>query len=228
MRVLFADADVSFGESLCRQPRYDHFAIQFASSGDQTLSYVTREAYEAAVLDFSVLALSGLELLRRIRTMRPNLAVLATTNSLLAEDRIRALDAGADDCLSKPFVLAELAARIRAILRRGQTGAASALLTVDDLALDRVSHTVERCGRSLDLSPKEFALLEFLMRHAGQPVARAAIVEQVWKAAFDTTTNVVDVYINYLRRKVDNGHDHALIRTVRGVGYQIGGNGQAC
>jgi two-component system, OmpR family, response regulator len=228
MRLLFADADASLAESLCRQLTNDHFAVQFASSGDNALRFLTGEPYDAAILDLSVLVLPGLELLRRIRITRPNLAVLVTMGSGVAEDRIRAPDAGADDCLTKPFVLAELAARIRAVLRRGQSGTATTVLTVSDLALDRVSHTVERRGRSLDLSPREFALLEFLMRHAGQPVARAAIVEQVWKMTFETTTNVVDVYINYLRRKVDSGHDRALIRTIRGIGYQIGGNGAAC
>jgi two-component system OmpR family response regulator len=144
----------------------------------------------------------------------------------MVEERVRGLDAGADDYVAKPFAFAELAARIRAVLRRGNR-AANAVLTVADLAVDRVNHTVQRAGYAIELSPKEFALLEFLMRHAGQPVTRTAIVEHVWKLHFDTTTNVVDVYINYLRRKVDSGYDHALIRTVRGVGYQIGGNGAA-
>src|SRR5712672_2202147 len=134
------------------------------------------------------------------------------------------LDVLADDYVAKPFAFAELAARIRAVLRRGNRPA-NAVLTVADLALDRVDHTVRRNGHNIELSPKEFALLEFLMRNAGQAVTRTAIVEQVWKLNFDTMTNVVDVYINYLRRKVDTGYDHALIRTVRGVGYQIGGNG---
>jgi DNA-binding response OmpR family regulator len=112
------------------------------------------------------------------------------------------------------------------VLRRGNRPA-RAMLQVDDLEMDRVTHIVHRGGHSIDLSPKEFALLEFLMRHAGQPVSRATIVEQVWKLNFDTSmTNVVDVYINYLRRKVDSGYERALIRTIRGIGYQIGSNGK--
>jgi DNA-binding response OmpR family regulator len=145
--------------------------------------------------------------------------MLLTGNGVL-EERIRGLDAGADDYLSKPFAFAELAARIRALLRRGSRPG-QATLEVADLKLDRLSHTVQRAGRAIDLSPKEFALLEFLMMHSGQPVSRSAIVEQVWKLNFDTMTNVVDVYINYLRRKIDSGYDRSLIRTVRGVGYQI-------
>src|SRR5262249_50331306 len=149
--------------------------------------------------------------------------VLIVTGATMVEERVRGLDAGADDYLAKPFAFAELAARIRAVLpRRNRPG--PALPTVHDLSIDRISHPVQRGHQSIHLSPKEFALLEFLMRHAGQPVTRSAIVEQVWKLNFDTMTNVVDVYINYLRRKVDIGHDRPLIRTIRGVGYQIGGS----
>ncbi len=144
------------------------------------------------------------------------------TGASLAEDQVRLLDAGADDSLAKPFEFAELAARIRAVLRRGSRPG-RAVLKVGDLEIDRVAHAVQRGGHSIELSPKEFALLEFLMRHEGQAVTRTAIVEQVWKLNFDTMTNVVDVYINYLRRKVDSGYDRPLIRTIRGVGYQIGG-----
>jgi DNA-binding response OmpR family regulator len=126
--------------------------------------------------------------------------------------------------LPKPFAFAELAARIRAVLRRGSR-LAQAVLKVDDLVVDRVTHDVQRGGRAIELSPKEFALLEYLMRNQGQAVSLSSIVENVWKLNFDTMTNVVDVYINYLRRKVDLGYDRPLIRTIRGVGYQIGGNG---
>jgi len=143
----------------------------------------------------------------------------------VVEERVRGLDAGADDYVAKPFAFAELVARIRAVLRRGSRPARS-ILQIEDLEVDRVSHAVRRGTHNIDLSPKEYALLEFLMQHEGQPVSRTAIVEQVWKLNFDTMTNVVDVYINYLRRKVDSGYDRALIRTIRGVGYQIGGNGQ--
>ncbi len=165
-----------------------------------------------------------MDVLRHIRAKKPDLPVLMVTAANLAEERVRLLDAGADDSLAKPFAFAELAARIRAVLRRGSRPG-QALLKIGDLEIDRVAHHVHRAGQAIDLSPKEFALLEFLMRHEGQAVTRTAIVEQVWKLNFDTMTNVVDVYINYLRRKVDLGFDRPLIRTIRGVGYQIGGNG---
>jgi two-component system, OmpR family, copper resistance phosphate regulon response regulator CusR len=227
MHVLLADADASLADSLARQLAQDHFAIQLAYCQEQVQRLVSSEAFDAVVLDLHLFEPTSLDLLRGIRATQPNLPVLATTTSNLPEDRVLALDAGADDCLAKPFTSAELAARLRAVLRRGPVFSPKAMLTVEDLALDRVSHTVERHGRSVDLSPREFALLEFLMRHAGQPVARSAIIEQVWKTTLHTTTNVVDVYINYLRRKVDSGHEHPLIRTIRGIGYQIGSNGRA-
>jgi two-component system, OmpR family, response regulator len=141
----------------------------------------------------------------------------------VVEDRVRGLNAGADDFVAKLFEVADLAARIRAVVRRGNR-AGRAVLPVNDLELDRITHGAQRQGREIDLSPKEFSLLELLMRHAGQPVSRSVIVEQVWKLNCDTMTNVVDAYINNLRRKVDVGFELALIRTVRGVGYQIGAN----
>ena len=225
MRILVSDADASFADSVYRHFAADQFAVQFASSSEQTQSLICHGCYDVVTLDLTLFGASGPDFIRRIRSTSANLAILVTTSSAAAEDHIRVLDAGADDCLIKPFALPELAARIRAVLRRGTNGATKTMLTVGDLALDRVGHTVHRRGRPVDLSPKEFALLEFLMRHAGQPVTRSAICEQVWKTVFDTTTNVVDVYINYLRRKIDSGHDHALIRTIRGIGYQIGANG---
>jgi two-component system OmpR family response regulator len=163
--------------------------------------------------------------LKGIRSKKPDLPVMIVAGTSPVEERVRGLDAGADDYIAKPFAFAELAARIRAVLRRGNRPA-RAVLRIDDLELDRVSHSVRRGTHNIDLSPKEFSLLEFLMRNEGQPVSRTTIVEQVWKLNFDTMTNVVDVCIDYLRRKVDSGYDRALIRTIRGAGYQIGGNGR--
>jgi DNA-binding response OmpR family regulator len=179
------------------------------------------------LLDLSTPGAGDLDVLRGIRSKKPDLPVLIVTAASQVEERVRGLDAGADDYLAKPFAFAELAARIRAVLRRGNR-TINAVLRVDDLEVDRVTHAVHRRARAIELSPKEFALLEFLMRHAGQPVARTAIVEQVWKMRGDTMTNVVDVYINYLRRKIDSGSDRPLIRTIRGVGYQIGVNSAHC
>ena len=223
MRILVAEDDAPLAEFLRQRLVQEQFAVQLVSNGIEAQRLASEQAYDLVLLDLSrSQETSGLDVLRNIRAKKPDLPVLIVTAASMVEERVRGLDAGADDYIGKPFAFAELAARIRAVLRRGSRPGV-AVLAIDDLTVDRVSHSVQRNGHSIDLSPKEFALLEFLMRHAGQPVTRSAIIEQVWKLNFDTMTNVVDVYINYLRRKVDTGYDHALIRTVRGVGYQIGG-----
>src|SRR5438477_1783494 len=224
MRILVAEADAPLAEFLRQRLQQEQFAVHVVSNGKEAEQLAFDPAYDLVLLDLNLPGVGGLDVLRGIRSKRPDLPVVVMTGSSMVEERVRGLDAGADDYVAKPFAFAELAARIRAVLRRGNRPA-NTILTVADLALDRVDHTVKRNGHNIELSPKEFALLEFLMRHEGQAVTRTAIVEQVWKLNFDTMTNVVDVYINYLRRKVDTGYDHALIRTVRGVGYQIGGNG---
>jgi DNA-binding response OmpR family regulator len=226
MRILVAEDDAPLADYLRQRLVQEQFVVQLASDGIEAERLATDQAFDLVILDLNLPGSAGLDVLRNIRARKPDLPVMVVTGSSMVEERVRGLDAGADDYVAKPFVFAELAARMRAVLRRGSR-AANAVLTVADLALDRMDHTVKRSGHNVELSPKEFALLEFLMRHAGQPMTRTAIVEQVWKLNFDTMTNVVDVYINYLRRKVDTGYDHALIQTVRGVGYQIGGNGAA-
>jgi DNA-binding response OmpR family regulator len=142
------------------------------------------------------------------------------------EDRVLCLDTGADDYLMKPFSFLEFSARVRALLRRSHLPSES-VLTVRDLNMDRVQRRVERGGRAIELTTKEFALLEYMMRNAGRRLTRAMIIEHLWNLTFDTTTNVVDVYINYLRRKVDDGFQTTLIHTVRGVGYQLSADGHA-
>jgi DNA-binding response OmpR family regulator len=224
MRILVAEDDAPLAEFLHQRLVQEQFAVQLVSDGIEAQRLASEQAYDLVLLDLSrSQETSGLDVLRNIRAKKPDLPVLIVTAASMVEERVRGLDAGADDYIGKPFAFAELAARIRAVLRRGSRSGV-AVLAIDDLTVDRVSHSVQRNGHAIDLSPKEFALLEFLMRHAGQPVTRSAIIEQVWKLNFDTMTNVVDVYINYLRRKVDTGYDRALIRTVRGVGYQIGGS----
>ena len=224
MRILVAEGNAPLGEFLHQRLQQEQFSVQMVSDVGEAQRLASDQPYDFLILDLNLSAEGDLNVLRHIRAKKPDLPVLMLTAANLVEDRVRLLDAGADDSLVKPFAFAELAARIRAVLRRGSRPA-SALLKVADLEVDRVSHVVQRGGHVIELSPKEFALLEFLMRHVGQAVTRTAIVAQVWKLNFDTMTNVVDVYINYLRRKVDSGYDLPLIRTIRGVGYQIGGNG---
>ncbi|HWZ97361.1 MAG TPA: response regulator transcription factor [Candidatus Dormibacteraeota bacterium] len=222
MKILVAEDDAPLAEFLNQRLQQEQFIVQIAATGSEAQQLAVEQPFDLVLLDLNLEGAIGLDVLRNIRTRKPDLPVMLMTGTGVLEERIRGLDAGADDYVAKPFAFAELAARIRAVLRRGGRPG-QAVLQVDDLKLDRLSHTVQRGGRAIDLSPKEFALLEFLMMHRGQPVSRPAIVEQVWKLNFDTMTNVVDVYINYLRRKVDSGYDRALIRTVRGVGYQITG-----
>jgi two-component system, OmpR family, copper resistance phosphate regulon response regulator CusR len=224
MRILVAEDDAPLAEFLRQRLQQEQFTVQLVSSGAEAEQLASDQAYDLVLLDVNLSGNAGLDVLRRIRSQRPDLPVVIVTNASVVEERVRGLDAGADDYLAKPFAFAELAARIRAVLRRGSRPART-ILQIEDLEVDRVSHTVRRGCHNIDLSPREFALLEFLMRHEGQAVSRTVIVEQVWKLNFGTTTNVVDVYINYLRRKVDSGHDRTLIRTIRGLGYQIGGNG---
>ena len=225
MRILVAEDDAPLAEFLHQRLEEEQFAVQVVSDGREAERQATGDAYDLVILALNLPGTARLEVLRGIRSKKPDLPVLILTGASVVEERVRGLDAGADDYLAKPFAFAELAARIRAVLRRANRPA-RAILQVEDLQLDRISHTVRRSGHDIALSPKEFALLEFLMRNEGQPVSRSAIVEQVWKLNLDTMTNIVDVYINYLRRKVDSGYDRSLIRTVRGVGYQIGRNGQ--
>src|SRR5260370_19939299 len=211
-------------EFLHQRLEREQCSVHVVSTGIEAAQMASARPCDLVLLDLNLPVARGLEVLRGIRTRKPDLPVVIVTRASMVDERVRGLDAGADDCLAKPFAFAELAARIRAVLRRANRRV-SAVLQIEDLELDRVTHSARRASHKIDLSPKEFALLEFLMSHQGHAVSRAAIVEHVWNLNFDSTTNVVDVYINYLRRKVDSGYDRALIRTIRGVGYQIGPNG---
>jgi DNA-binding response OmpR family regulator len=162
-----------------------------------------------------------MEILRQVRGRKPHLPVLILTGSARVEDRVDGLDSGADDYLTKPFAFSELSARVRALLRRSSLPF-EPVLRSQDLELDRVKRVVNRSGRSIDLTPKEFALLEYLMLNSGRNVSRSSIIHHVWKLSSDTLTNVVDVYINYLRKKIDVNAAERLIHTVRGAGYRFG------
>ncbi len=187
MRILVAEDDAPLADFLRQRLVQEQFVVQLASDGIEAQRLAANQAFDLVILDLDLPGTAGLDVLRNIRSRKPDLPVMVVTGSSQVEERVRGLDAGADDYVGKPFVFAELAARIRAVLRRGNRPA-NAVLTVADLAVDRVNHTVQRAGHNIELSPKEFALLEYLMRHAGQPVTRKAIVEQVWKLNFDTMT----------------------------------------
>ena len=225
MRILIVEDDAALSSFIKKGLEAEHHAVDAALDGEQGLSMATGIDYDLAVLDLNLPGLDGLTLLRSVRQRKPKLPVIILTARSRVEDRVQCLDSGADDYLVKPFSFLELSARARALLRRSHLPSES-VLTVLDLSLDRVEHKVQRGGRPIELTVKEFALLEYLMRNAGRRLTRAMIIEHVWNLTFDSATNIVDVYINYLRRKVDDGFQAPLIQTVRGVGYQLTASGR--
>ena len=221
MRVLIAEDDKPVASFVQKGLEAEQYAVDIAQDGDEAQFMVGQFEYDVAVLDLTLPRIDGLDVLKHIRTTKPAMPVLILTGRNRVEDRVKGLDLGADDYLTKPFSFSELSARVRALMRRSAQPA-EMVLRVADLELNRVERTVKRGGKLIELTPKEFGLLEYLMRNVGRCVTRAMIIEHVWNLSFDTMTNVVDVYINYLRKKVDSEFERKLIRTVRGVGYQIG------
>jgi DNA-binding response OmpR family regulator len=220
MRILVAESDPALGTFLQRGFDAEHYVVDLAADGEAVMRMTLQQNYDAAILDLNLPPLNSLDVLRDIRAKQQELPILILASATRPEDRAEVFDCGADDLVLKPFAFSELSARVRALLRRGGR-APEMVLRIEDLELSRVDHTVKRAGRKIELTPKEFALLEYLMRNAGAKVTRAQIIEHVWKLSFDTMTNVVDVYINYLRKKVDATSDRKLIHTIRGVGYQL-------
>jgi two-component system copper resistance phosphate regulon response regulator CusR len=197
------------------------YMVRTASDGEDGLSKVLDDAPAIAILDVGLPKLSGYELARELRSRGYQFPVLMLTARVSVDDKVSGLDAGADDYLAKPFEYAELLARVKALLRRSTITAGSSTMRVRDLAVDPVARRVERAGKVIDLTQKEYALLEYLVRNAGRIVTRQMISEHVWKHDVDPLTNVVDVYINYLRKKLDEDKRNPLIQTVRGRGYLV-------
>jgi DNA-binding response OmpR family regulator len=222
-QVLIAEDDIPLAHFLKRGLQTDKYAVDLVHDGQTALETVGKSHYSLLILDLNLPKMDGMTLLRQVRPTMPNLPVLVLTGRSQLEDRVTALDGGADDCLIKPFSFHELTARVRALLRRhGKTS--TEIIQVGDLILNRPEFRVERAGRKIDLTAKEFALLEYLMMNARRPVNRTMIMENVWKAPYDAKTNLVDVYVKYVRDKVDIGDCPKLIRTVRGVGYVLADN----
>jgi DNA-binding response OmpR family regulator len=221
MRLLVAEDDVALAAFLHRGLAAEQYAVDVVGDGEEADRLATKHPYDLLILDLTLPRLDGLEVLKRVRENNSNVPIMVLTGRAGVEDRVRALDLGADDYVIKPFAFPELSARVRALLRRGNRSA-DAVLRVDDLVMDRAGRKVRRGSQTIELTPKEFSLLEYLMRNQGLQLTRAMIVQHVWHLSFDTMTNVVDVYINYLRKKMDMNVAHRMIHTIRGVGYQLG------
>jgi DNA-binding response OmpR family regulator len=222
MRILVVEDDKPVATFVKQGLESDQYAVDLARDGEQAQALVDEAEFDLVILDLVLPKLDGFEVLNHIRTQRPSLPVLILSGRGGVEDRVKGLDLGASDYLPKPFSFSELSARVRALLRR-RPERVELVLRVKDLELDRAERVVRRAGRRIDLTPREFALLEYLMLNAGRCVTRAMIIQHVWGFSLDAMTNVVDVYINYVRNKVDHGFEKKLIHTVRGVGYQLGG-----
>jgi len=218
MRVLIVEDERKLARFLKHGLEEEHYAVDMAYDGEEGWYLSQVNDYDLMVLDIMLPKIDGLTLCRKIRAARQLTPILLLTARDAVEDRVNGLDQGADDYLVKPFAFAELLARIRALLRR-QRDSIAVQLQVADLVLDPARHRVSRTGVSIDLTAKEYALLEYLMRHSGEVVTRTQITEHVWDQQFDTDTNVIEVYISYLRQKIDQPYASKLLHTVRGMGY---------
>jgi two-component system copper resistance phosphate regulon response regulator CusR len=217
MRILVVEDDQKVASFIQVGLEQEAYAVDVLGDGAGAGEQAGSIDYDAVVLDLMLPGRSGFQVLRDIRARKLDLPVLILTAKDSLEDRVAGLDAGADDYMVKPFALAELSARLRALLRRGKPR--ETRLRLADLEIDTSRRVVTRAGRTIDLKPKEYALLEFLMRNSDRPVTRSLIIEHVWDIHFDSVSNVVEVHVNSLRNKVDRGFASPLIHTIRGVGY---------
>ena len=222
MRVLLVEDDAQTAAFVRNGLQQDGHVVDCAANGHDGLFLATTEAYDAVVLDRMLPRLDGMTLLKTLRGAGSRVPVLVLTALGDVEHRVEGLRAGADDYLTKPFAYSELSARLDALLRRVPADAAEPRHRVHDLELDLVRHEATRAGRRIALQPREFRLLEYLVRHAGQAVTRTMLLEAVWDYHFDPQTNVIDVHVSRLRQKIDHGFDRPLLHTVRGVGYRLG------
>ncbi|HEU4453715.1 MAG TPA: response regulator transcription factor [Longimicrobium sp.] len=219
MRILIVEDNPRIASFLQKGLREEGYVVETAADGDAGFQKATTQGFDAAVVDVMIPGRSGLEMVRDLRAAGVVLPVLLLTARDRIEDKVEGLDSGADDYLTKPFEFSELTARLRALLRRSSAGA-PAILKVGDLEMDPATREVRRAGDPVELTPKEFSLLEFLLRNTDRPLSRATLMEHVWGIRFDPGTNIVDVCINSLRNKLQD-RDRELIQTVRGVGYVV-------
>jgi len=221
MRILLVEDEKKLCDLIARALEAERYAVDVALDGQSGWEMAEAYAYDLIILDLMLPSLSGTEILRRVRRKNQEVPVLVLTARDATEEKLQHFQEGADDYLTKPFVFAELVMRIKALLRRGSMTRAT-VLRVADLDLDRLSQQVKRHGKRIELTPKEYALLEYLATNSGRVLSRTMIVEHVWDQSFEGLNNIVDVYVRHLRRKIDDPFPTKLIRTVRGVGYGLG------
>ena len=220
MRILVIEDEAKVASFIRRALEEESYAVDVCADGAKGLELASGGCYDLVILDLMLPGHPGMEVLKALRRHQVSVPVLILTAQSQVTQKVTGLDAGADDYLTKPFAIEELLARVRALLRRG-SGEAAGLLQVEDLVLNPATREVTRGGRRIELTAKEYALLEYLMRNTGRVLTRPLIAEHVWNQDFDTFTNVIDVYVNYLRNKIDRGQDRKLIHTVRGSGYTL-------
>ena len=221
MRILIMEDDVEASAAMVRGLAEAGHQATAAPDGQAGLAAAEAGGFDVMVVDRMMPVMDGLTAVERLRRQGDATPVLFLSALGEVDDRVTGLKAGADDYLVKPYAFSELIARVEALSRRRETGAVATSLKVGELEMDLITRTVHRAGREIDLQPREFQLLEFLMRHAGQSVTRTMLLEKVWEYHFDPQTNVIDVHISRLRAKIDKGFDHAMLQTVRGAGYRL-------
>jgi two-component system copper resistance phosphate regulon response regulator CusR len=226
MRILLVEDEPKVSGFVQRGLAAEHYAVDVIPDGRDGLEMAQTYPYDLIILDLMLPRMDGSQVLQRIRRSDTNVPVLVLTARDAVEDKVKLFESGADDYLTKPFAFAELLVRCKALLRRGPVNRSNTL-SVGDLELDRLTQQIRRAGKRIELTAKEYALLEYLMQNVDRVLSRNMIIEHVWDQSFDGITNIVDVYVRHLRAKVDDDHDVKLIRTVRGTGYTIRAGGEA-
>ena len=217
MRVLVVEDDIKIASFVVRGLKQAAYAVDHAPDGETGLALAESTDYDAAIIDVMLPKLDGISLVKRLRAARRRIPVLFLSAKSSVDDRVRGLQSGGDDYLTKPFAFSELVARVQALIRRATSSPEATKLTAGDVTLNLVTREVTCADRPVELQPREFTLLAFLLRHVGRPVSKTMILEHVWDYSFDPQTNVVDVVMSRLRAKIDS--DHKRIETIRGVGY---------
>ena len=220
VRILVVEDEKKVASFIKRGLEEEGYAVDVAADGEEGLTLALTRVHDLIILDIRLPKMDGLRVLQALRQDGVTAPVLLLTVRATIEDKVLGLDAGADDYLTKPFAFQELVARVRALLRRRMEGEPTVLRS-GDLRLDPARRSVTRGDEKIDLTPREFALLDYFMRNPGRVLTRTMIAEHVWDYSFDTSTNVIDVYVNYLRKKVDAGREPKLLHTIRGVGYML-------